>query len=241
MGQSWSRLQQRRNASALRDLAPQKTPGHENPLPQLNRNTLLTALNNVASYIAEQEQNVTVIAVGGAVNTIYLQSRTATHDVDFFNNYLTARDFECLLKGAKAAARKDPLLEENWFNNRTILFIPIDQRATLTQQAFDQHEVIFSAPGLTVLAAPWQYAFCCKVDRMAGGGINSARSYDLEDAVVYLSRYFVTHRVENVQRTTVQSWFVQYSLRWTAANDDVITRVNAAYQARFQVGHQAIV
>lgn len=241
MGQSWSRLQQKRSTKALRDLAPQKTPGHENPLPQLNRNTLLTALNNVATYIAKQKQNVTVIAVGGAVNTIYLQSRQTTHDIDFFNNSLTAKDFECLLKGAKEASKKDRLLEEQWFNNRTIFFIPKDQRGVLTEQAFAQGEVIFSAPGLTVLAAPWQYAFCCKVDRLAGGGINSARSYDQDDAVQYLARYLSTTRVAQVPKSILQLWFGQYSLRWTKTNDAVIVRINAAYRARFNTRHDAIV
>ncbi|KAK4103756.1 hypothetical protein N658DRAFT_421532 [Parathielavia hyrcaniae] len=241
MGQSWSRFQQRRNASTLLSLAPAKTPGQDAPLPNLDRTTLISALKHVAAYIAKKKGNVTVIAVGGAVNTMYLQSRTATHDVDFFNNRLTAADFEQLVTGAKEAAKRDPKLNEEWFNNRTIFFIPKDQRETLTEEALAQHEVIFKEGGLTVLAAPWQYAFCCKVDRLAGGGINAARAYDLDDAVQYLRRYLMTRRETQVRCTTVQEWFARYSLRWTKANDAVVAQVNAAFQAKFRVAYNVIV
>jgi pyruvate/2-oxoglutarate/acetoin dehydrogenase E1 component len=40
-------------------------------------------LRHVAADITEKGGDVTVIAVGDAVNTIYLKSREATHDIDF--------------------------------------------------------------------------------------------------------------------------------------------------------------
>lgn len=61
-------------------------------------------------------------------------------------------------------------------------------------QAFTQQEVIFRAEGLTVLAARWQYAFCCKVDRLAGAGLHAPLIYNLDDAVLYLKRYLVVPR-----------------------------------------------
>ncbi|AEO71566.1 uncharacterized protein THITE_2058890, partial [Thermothielavioides terrestris NRRL 8126] len=206
----------------------------------LDRETLLSALQNVAAYITKKGGNVTVIAIGGAINTIYLRSRQTTHDVDFFNNYLTADDFKHLIQGAREAAKRNPELEESWFNNRTILFIPKDQRQTLTDQAFAQREVIFRQGGLTVLAAPWQYAFCCKLDRLAGSGLHGARSYDLDDAVQYLRRYLVKAGQTQVSYTTVREWFTQYLLRWTSANDEVVTKVNTTYRAAFRVQYNVI-
>lgn len=241
MGQSWSRLQQHRNAATLLELAPAKTPGHDSLLPSLDRFTLLAALRTIAVYLAKKKRSVTVVAVGGAVNTIYLESRQTTHDVDFFNNRLTPTDVELLVKGAKEAIRRDARLDETWFNNRTILFIPQDQREALTNEAFDQHEVIFSEGGLTVLAAPWQYAFCCKVDRISGGGINSERVYDRDDAVQYLNRYLTSRGETSVLYSTVRQWFVQYLLRWTSENDSVVLRVNTTYRDRFKLSHDAIV
>ncbi|KAK4142558.1 uncharacterized protein C8A04DRAFT_29835 [Dichotomopilus funicola] len=240
MGQSWSRLQQKKNAKSLLELAPKKTPGQDEPLEELDRGALLASLKAVAAYITKKKGNVTVIAVGGAVNTIYLQSRTSTHDVDFFNNRLTPAAFKLIVEGAAAAAKANPKLDAEWFNNRTILFIPRDQRDTLTEQSYAQNEIIFQEPGLTVLAAPWQYAFCCKVDRVAGGGIQAARPYDVPDAVNYLRRYLSRQGKTQVPLATVKEWFTQYSLRWTANCDIVVAQVNAGYKKLFKVTYNAI-
>jgi glycosidase len=40
----------------------------------IDRDTLLAALNHVSKYIAYRRQHITVIAVGGAVNTIFTVS-----------------------------------------------------------------------------------------------------------------------------------------------------------------------
>ncbi|KAI3584856.1 hypothetical protein IWW34DRAFT_268271 [Fusarium oxysporum f. sp. albedinis] len=191
MGQATSRWAQRRGADTLRELIPQKTSGHDVPAPNFRRETLLAALSNVAAAINKKHGNVTIIAVGGAVNTIYLQSREATHDVDFFNDNLTPEDFEHLVEGMgiRSASKKDKTLTSDWLNNRTIFFIPKDKQQTLSQQAYEQREVVFEEPGLTVLAAPWEYAFCCKIDRLSGAGLHTPESYDASDVVEYLHRY----------------------------------------------------
>lgn len=235
MGQSWSNFQQRKNAKSLLELAPTATPGRTAPLPNLTRPTLTQALANVGDYLLKKKKNVTVIAVGGAVNTIFLQSRTSTHDVDFYNSRLTVAEYGYLMSAAKDAAGKDPQLNEGWFNNHTVFFIPQAQRDALTNQAFTQNEVIFQHGGLKVLAAPWDYAFCCKIDRLAGGGVNAAQSYDLSDAVGYLYRYLTKRSLATIPLATVKQWFTAYSLRWTANNDEVIKRLNAAYKAKYKV------
>lgn len=51
---------------------------------ELDRQTLEGALDSMAQYIRSRGQNITVISTGGAVNTILLQTRQSTHDVDFF-------------------------------------------------------------------------------------------------------------------------------------------------------------
>lgn len=83
-------------------------PAHRSPWG-LNTAELIepthNALTVVTAYIAKQKKNVVVIAVGGAVNTIFLRTRTSTHDVDFFNNLLTPADFALLVGGAKEACK----------------------------------------------------------------------------------------------------------------------------------------
>lgn len=235
MGQSWSQFQHRKNAKALLELAPTATPGRSAPLPNLDRPTLESALTNVGDYLTRKKKTITVIAVGGAVNTIFLKSRTSTHDVDFYNNRLTVAEFGYLMSAAKDAVGRDPQLNEGWFNNHTVFFIPQAQRDALTDQAFAQNEVIFQHGGLRVLAAPWKYAFCCKIDRLAGGGVVAAQSYDLSDAVHYLARYLAQQKLTSVPLATVKQWFTGYSLRWTANNDGVIKRLNAAYKTKYGV------
>lgn len=241
MGQSWSQWSQRHNTQALTELAPRKTPGSDAPLPQLDRSTLLDALQIVAASIAKKGRSVTVIAVGGAVNTIYLQSRETTHDVDFFNVNLDPKDVEYIIIGARDAAKKNRILGEEWFNNRAILFIPNDRRQALTDEAYAQKEIIFQEPGLTVLAAPWSYSFCCKVDRMAGNGLHSARQYDLDDAVQYLARYLRFVKRDQVSQDDIKAWFARYSLRWTASTDEVLATISQAYATCFEVEHACII
>lgn len=125
--------------------------------------------------------------------------------------------------------------------NRTILFIPTEKRTTLTDEALAQNEIIFREKGLIVLAAPWNYAFCCKLDRLAGGGIHGARGYYMSDAAQYLHRYLLKSGKAQVQKTIVQTWFQDYSLRWTDNTAAVIPRLNESYRTTFRVTDDVIV
>ena len=235
MRQSWTQFRQRKNAKTLLELAPTATPGGSASLPNLTRPTLEKALTNVGDYLAKKRKNVTVIAVGGAVNTIFLRSRTSTHDFDFYNSRLTGAEFGYLMSAAKDAAGKDPQLNEDWFNNHAVFFIPQSQRDSLTNQAFVQNEIIFQHGGLRVLAAPWNYAFCGKIDRLAGGGVDATQNYDLSDALHYLNRYLTKRSLTTIPLTAVKQWFTGFLLRWTANNEEVIKRLNAAYKTKYGV------
>ena len=67
----------------LLELAPRE-PGSKDPLPLLTKTILLEALGHLSQYFADSHTEITtVIAVGGAVNTVHLGTRDATHDIDF--------------------------------------------------------------------------------------------------------------------------------------------------------------
>ncbi|CAF9939030.1 MAG: hypothetical protein ALECFALPRED_007959 [Alectoria fallacina] len=55
---------------------------------ELDRRTLEAALTTMAEFIDKQCQSITIITVGGAVNTLLLQNRQSNHDVDFFGTNL---------------------------------------------------------------------------------------------------------------------------------------------------------
>lgn len=62
------------------------------PIPMtvvdIDRSTLRRALGHVSDFLIRRGRSLTVLAVGGAVNTLYLQTRMATHDVDMFGTNL---------------------------------------------------------------------------------------------------------------------------------------------------------
>ncbi|KAG6006971.1 hypothetical protein E4U43_000372 [Claviceps pusilla] len=221
---------------------PRKTPGSDPPLPLLNRTMLLQALRTVATSVAKTGGNLTVVAVGGAVNTIYLQSRETTRDIDFFNAYLGPDDVNKLATAARDAIKRNKGLGEDWFNSRALFFVPNDKHQALTDEAFSQREIIFEEPGLTVLAAPWNYAFCCKVDRIARAGHGDPRPYDLDDAMHYLARYLRPFKqdVGQIAREKIRAWFVRYSLEWTESTDEVLDRVSERYVTYFNLYYSVI-
>jgi hypothetical protein len=202
----------------LKDLAPTPTSrrsDHPAP-PDLTSRDLQQSLRAVAAYLDRRRREIRLVIVGGAVSTILLQSRRGTHDVDYIGGATSQADIRVLQDAVVHVRRtqQQPTLEEHWFNNRTMLFIDQRIRNELTQQGFDQNEIVFQAPGLTLYAAPWPYAICSKLHRISGGG---HRVHDPTDAAAYLhaiclewmalhwlqSRWIKSHT--GVRATTLQS------------------------------------
>lgn len=123
---------------------------------ELDRRTLRAALTTMADYIDSQHEHITVITVGGAVNTMLLQTRQTTHDVDFFGTNLNNTQRVLLDDAAKYAERRSPTpLGGEWLNNQTMLWLPPDVHRTVTEEALLQNDVVFDKRGLKVIAAPW--------------------------------------------------------------------------------------
>jgi hypothetical protein len=68
------------------------------PLHDLTAEDLATALGVVGNYLRKKRKNLILIAVGGAVNTLYLHSWITTHDADFFSRNLTYEELTVLNK-----------------------------------------------------------------------------------------------------------------------------------------------
>lgn len=158
------------------------------PQYELSRQNILKALSYAAQYINERGQNVTVVAVGGAVNTVFLQTRNTTHDVDFFCPLLAEPTLGIVREaGQYAIERSSVPLAPDWLNNATARMPGVVEHVDALQtEANAQRDVLFSKPGLTVVAAPWNYAFIKKVSRITQG---TRRHYDASDAVAYLHQY----------------------------------------------------
>lgn len=118
---------------------------------EVTAENLQSALSHAAAYLHERGQDTTLVAVGGAVNTMVLQSRRTTHDVDFFTQLLDQSHLVALRDAARYAA--------DWLNNATARMPGVVENIdALVQAAVRQDVVVFERPGLRVLAAPWGYA-----------------------------------------------------------------------------------
>lgn len=197
----------------------------------IDRDVLLAALQHVARYIAYGGQTIVVIAVGGAVNTLYLKSRSTTHDVDIFGSTFTNQARMLLDEAMQDAQRHYRDLGTDWLNTETQMWMPGPLHSRLTEAAMRQNVRIFDEPGLTIYAAPWAYAFSAKVNRLLTGG-DQGRSYDLDDAVTYIHEYIRAHGNHQVPVATALGWARQFNHECVA--DFLRTRVNQAYRKRYR-------
>jgi hypothetical protein len=200
-------------SKGLQDFAPHG-PGQSHDV-ELTAEDLTRALTLLAARIREKRPgaDLTVMVVGGVVSTVLLHIRNSTQDVDFFaTDQLSNADASMLLQAAKDVSRrmKRPKVDAEWFNNRTTIFVgPI--RSQLAREGLAQNVTVFQAPGLRLLAAPWEYQFCAKVDRMAGGG---GRGHDAVDAAGYLYRFFLRRGgAAMISVDTIRGWLDRYGLK----------------------------
>ena len=97
----------------------------------------------------------------------------------------------------------------------------------LYDQALKQNEIVFTAKGLTVYAAPWNYALMTKLDR---AGKHGAKSYDMTDAVDYLQRLIRSKGGHAVKKSELKAWATKYKL--VAPTDVLIDKLGKQYKEK---------
>lgn len=174
-----------------------------------DKRTLEHALAVMAQYLQSHGEDLTIIIIGGAVNTILLESRQTTHDIDFLGTNINREQHQTLMRAATYARSScQPKLEYGWWNNEVNLGLPTKILQQITREALTQDEVVFHRKGLKIIAAPWELQLCGKINRHASGGI--VRSYDLSDAVAYLRRYVQTHDDQPISSKMIKKWAISY-------------------------------
>ncbi|KAK8138100.1 hypothetical protein PG984_001480 [Apiospora sp. TS-2023a] len=216
-------------------LVPRNRPNqHGESLPQVSREVsrdeLLDALACVAQYINQRRSQITVVAVGGAVNTLYLQSRGTTHDIDIFGSDFNNDARIMLDEAMHEAQERFPALGTDWLNTETQMWMVGPVHGELTRLAKEQNVKIFEQPGLTIFAAPWHYAFTAKISRIMTGG-DQARPYDMDDALTYIHEYIQAHGNRPVPIATVLQWSTKF--RHEVTEDILRDRVNREYRSRY--------
>ncbi|PNS13968.1 hypothetical protein CAC42_6481 [Sphaceloma murrayae] len=207
---------------------------HGVPLQQVTRDidraTLMAALNYVSEHVAGRGHFISVAAVGGAVNTLLLRSQQTTYDIDIFGSDFS-NDSRRLLDEAMQSARANyPGLGTDWLNTETQMWMSGTLHRELTLGAREQDVVVFRGAGLEILAAPWEYAFSAKISRLLTGG-SQVKPYDLDDAVVYIHQFLRTSRANHVSVATAMAWSKSFHTEMTS--DILLNRVNKAYQQKY--------
>ena len=204
------------------------------PIPtrhfDLTRQNIERALGYVAEYLQARDKHLTLVAVGGAVNTVVLQSRTATHDVDFFNPPFSPSELSLLREAVDYAAERSSVpLGDGWLNNETgTIAGTLENIPRLTDSARQQNVTVFDHPNLTVFAAPWNYAFVAKIGRITRG---TGRPYDQMDAVTYLRQYNLRHGGRSINVNEIHSW----GRVWRRNTpEEILRQVDVAYQQTYR-------
>ena len=96
------------------------------------------------------------------------------------------------------------------------------------QEAGRQNRTLFSANGLTVLAAPWRYAITTKIDRLMKAG---AKSYDLDDAITYLHEIVSAPGGSPVPKASLAAWATEF--KCTPPDANLLQRIADGYQAKY--------
>lgn len=131
------------------------------PLPttthEINRQDLEQALGLMAQYLQQLKAQITAIVVGGGgdVNILLLRTRPSTHDVDIFGSNLD-NSTRYLLDEAMQYALEHATspLGTDWFNTENQMWLSPSLHRELTDEARRRNVVVFSRPGLKILAAP---------------------------------------------------------------------------------------
>ena len=210
-----------------------RTDQHGVPVPktteEIRREDMEGALALMAEYLQGRDANITAITVGGAVNTILLQTRPTTHDVDIFGSTLDNHARVLLDEAIQYALQHSAVsLGTDWFNTETQMWLEATMQEKLTNTALERNVVVFQMPGLTLLAAPWEYAFTAKLSRIASG--TQVRAYDQDDAVAYLNQIILGRSNQPVRRTSIERWAMRYNHTVTGKP---LRSVNQAYRALY--------
>lgn len=116
-----------------------------------------------------------------------------------------------------------------WFNNQTMLWLPPNVHRKVTQEVFEQTEVVFDRRGLKVVAAPWNYALCGKMNRLVRP--DQSPPYDFADVASYLHCYILEHG-RPVSAARIKRWCQAYQ---KDTSNDMICAVNKEYRRLYRI------
>jgi hypothetical protein len=214
-------------------LQPYDHPQPPRPVDvQPDRNTLIHALDHMGRYLNHYGVMACAVTVGGLVNTIYLQTKESTRDINLFSDDPNSPADWYMDEAARSAARasggtRGVPLNENWVTNASQIVRDRHLGTRLMMEAQQQNVVVYQyrdeRGGLLIYAAPWAYAFCGKLEQL--GDANQNQQY-VNDAVLYLHEYLRCKNRSGVSTSEVGKWCQEYQ---KIVTDAALHHVNIQY------------
>ncbi|KAF2231779.1 hypothetical protein EV356DRAFT_423507, partial [Viridothelium virens] len=144
-------------------------------------------LTTMGNYLMSRKQNFSIVAHGGLINCLALQSRLTTRDVDWLIPQCDdLQDIEWKAALFATCAAHD--LPVKFFKDHAMVNIQENLLETIVEEALNCRRLVFEHGGLHIYAAPFSFMLAAKIDR-TGRGKEQSRPYDLEDAVAYLFEF----------------------------------------------------
>ncbi|EEP82028.1 predicted protein [Uncinocarpus reesii 1704] len=131
---------------------------------------------------------ITIISPGGYVAVTFFQNRASTEDIDFFIDPEYARDQDILgaIRKAMRQIGRSLDLGESWINDAVSLFLTLDARRSLFEDAQKQNIVLWEGANLKVLAAPLEWGLETKLRRLSTKPNHPKTNTDMSDILVIL-------------------------------------------------------
>lgn len=231
----------------LEDMHSEKDPmsnnGNVRPNPSVaapkgfTKDNIVGALDVAAGFLHRKNQNITLMTMGGVVDTVLLQITGATEDVFFYNpsddKAQTLVLKECMDWAVKGGSTNGVPLDKAVNNPTIIQAIGTDFLRKLWAKAEEKKLIVYQAKGLTVVAVPLSYSFIAVASRV---DTTRRKHLDLERAVAYLRGWIC------VNAETGRPMIIPGSLVQRVCNDydkadvnfGVLQKINHYYGSMFR-------
>ncbi|EFE38595.1 hypothetical protein TRV_06729 [Trichophyton verrucosum HKI 0517] len=131
---------------------------------------------------------IRMIAAGGFLAVMYLQSRNSTGDLDYLLEPEWAKDpdIQRPLKEAIFKIGERLFFDTEWANEDVALFVTSSTREELFRKAEEQNIVLFKGENLVLLAAPMEWAVERKIRRIYAVDRSRKAEFDMNDCLAML-------------------------------------------------------
>lgn len=210
---------------------------HESPAePPLDPQILLQALSAMGTFLSTRDLEIELIAMGGETYNLLFPGKIAPYNKDFLKINLPDKKKLALYRAAQhAEAKCERHIGVDRFTRRHMLQLPEPIHQKVITLALSQKDYIFQSQGLKILAPPWDYIFCLKLNKLTlDVPLQTRKNLLLEDAAWTLHRRLSKRRNPYPSERAMVNDLIRsaefYGIGWNAQTFDSIKHI---YQTRY--------